>query len=122
MKGGIEACHRRHVAQDPADDVGGPQTGRLMEGRQGNESAENFFGGAVQRCRTGKVGASVHDAVADRGNRFGALGEESLERGRIERTSDGRQVLGLQQVVVGVEEAQLEAGGPCVHHQHVHGA
>ena len=35
VKGGVEAAHRRHVAQDLADEIDGSEAGRLVEGRQG---------------------------------------------------------------------------------------
>ena len=56
VEGGIEAPHRRHVAQALADDVGGPKTSRLMEGRHGDQRSKRFGGGRVQARRTGEIG------------------------------------------------------------------
>jgi hypothetical protein len=115
---GVEAGHGGHVREDRAHRVDAGDPAWLVQRRQLGQLGDPVADTAVEPHRVGELGAAVHDAVPHRVDVRQSV-EETLDV--LGLVLAGPPVEGglLDHLVGVVQQRQLEAGRPRVHHQHV---
>ena len=120
VEGGVEARDLRHVRQRSSDRVERGQRLGLMKRRERRQLAELGLDVLVDDHRIAKALASVNDPVPGDVGGGGQLGESGRHDVGLDHSARCRELTRPELAVVRVEQRQLQAARPGVHHQHAH--
>ena len=119
VKRRVEARDLRKRGPEPTDRAHAFDGARLMERREWREREQRLLDVGGDPDRRAELGSAVHDSMADRVDR-GPVGEKRGESRVLVAAARGFEIARGLDVVVGIEDAQLDAARPCVHHEHAH--